>query len=62
MCINDYYYYYVVAYKNMSDCMRKHPDASVMVTFASMRSVYESTVEALQFEQVYYIMMISCVV
>lgn len=32
--------------------MAKHKDADVMVTFASLRSAYESTMETLQFPQI----------
>uniref|UniRef100_A0A1I8FMY2 ATP citrate synthase n=1 Tax=Macrostomum lignano TaxID=282301 RepID=A0A1I8FMY2_9PLAT len=42
----------IPVYKQMSDAMRKHPDASVMVNFASLRSAYDSTLEALQFPQI----------
>ena len=36
----------------MKDAMTKHMDADVMVTFASLRSAYESTMETLQFPQI----------
>lgn len=36
----------------MRDAMTKHTDADVMVTFASLRSAYESTVETMQFPQI----------
>lgn len=36
----------------MSDAFKKHPDASVLVNFASLRSAYESTMEALKFPQI----------
>ena len=36
----------------MGEALRKHPDASVMVSFASLRSAYESTLEALNYSQV----------
>jgi ATP citrate (pro-S)-lyase len=36
----------------MENAMNKHPDVSVLISFASMRSVYETTVEALGFPQV----------
>ncbi|XP_043280859.1 ATP-citrate synthase [Venturia canescens] len=42
----------IPVYKQMKDAMTKHPDADVMVTFASLRSAYESTVETLQFPQI----------
>ena len=36
----------------MSEAMHKHPDADVMVSFASLRSAYDSTIEAMKFPQV----------
>ncbi len=36
----------------MSDAMKKHPDADVMVNFASLRSAYDSTLEAMQYPQI----------
>jgi len=42
----------IPVYKKMEDAMRLHPDADVMVSFASLRSAYESTMEALQFTQI----------
>ena len=42
-----------VVYKNMDDTMKKHPEADVLVSFASLRSAYESTVEAMQYPQVW---------
>lgn len=42
----------IPVYKQMKDAMTKHPDADVMVTFASLRSAYESTLETLQFPQI----------
>lgn len=36
----------------MKDAMTKHNDADVMITFASLRSAYDSTVETLQFPQI----------
>lgn len=42
----------IPVYKQMKDAMAKHTDADVMVTFASLRSAYESTVETMQFPQI----------
>ena len=42
----------VPVYKKMNDAMKKHPEADVLISFASLRSAYESTVEALQYPQV----------
>lgn len=39
-------------YKNMSDAMKKHPEVDVLISFASLRSAYDSTMETLQFPQV----------
>jgi succinyl-CoA synthetase alpha subunit len=39
-------------YKNMGDAMKKHPDADVLINFASLRSAYESTIETLQYPQI----------
>lgn len=39
-------------YKNMADAMKKHPEVDVMISFASLRSAYDSTLEAMQYPQV----------
>ncbi|XP_013784558.1 ATP-citrate synthase-like [Limulus polyphemus] len=39
-------------YKNMADAMKKHPEADVLVNFASLRSAYDSTIETLQYPQI----------
>ena len=44
--------YLISVYKNMSDCMQKHPEADVLISFASLRSAYESTIETLNYKQV----------
>ena len=36
----------------MADAMKKHPQADVLVNFASLRSAYESTIETLNYPQV----------
>ena len=43
---------FISVYKSMADAMRKHPTADVMVNFASLRSAYDSTLEALQYPQI----------
>lgn len=43
----------------MEKAFTQHPDASVMVTFASLRSVYETVMEALQFPQLRVIAIIA---
>jgi ATP citrate (pro-S)-lyase len=42
----------VPVYKNMNDAFRKHPDADVLINFASLRSAYDSTMDALDCPQI----------
>lgn len=42
----------IPVYKQMKDAMTKHPDADVLVNFASLRSAYSSTVETMEFPQI----------
>ncbi|XP_064111503.1 ATP-citrate synthase-like [Macrobrachium nipponense] len=42
----------IPVYKNMADAMKKHPDADVLINFASLRSAYDSTIDTLAFPQV----------
>ncbi len=42
----------LAVYKSMSDAMRKHPEANTMVSFASLRSAYDSTLEAMEYPQI----------
>lgn len=42
----------VPVYKNMSDAMKKHPDVDVLISFASLRSAFDSTMETMQYPQV----------
>lgn len=39
-------------YKNMGDAMKKHPEVDVLISFASLRSAFESTMETMQYPQV----------
>ncbi|CAF3194974.1 unnamed protein product [Rotaria socialis] len=39
-------------YKNMADCIKRHPEADVLINFASLRSAYESTMEAMKYPQI----------
>jgi ATP citrate (pro-S)-lyase len=39
-------------YKNMSDAMKKHPEVDVLISFASLRSAFDSTMETMQYPQV----------
>lgn len=49
----------VPAYKSMEKAFKTHPDATVMITFASMRSVYDTVIEALHFPQLKVIAIIA---
>uniref|UniRef100_A0A0K0D6Z8 CoA_binding domain-containing protein n=1 Tax=Angiostrongylus cantonensis TaxID=6313 RepID=A0A0K0D6Z8_ANGCA len=49
----------IPAYKSMAKAFATHPDASVLITFASLRSVYETVLEALQFPQIRVIAIIA---
>ncbi|CAG7822324.1 unnamed protein product, partial [Allacma fusca] len=49
----------IPVYKNMSDAFGKHPQADVLVNFASLRSAYDSTLEALNYTQVRVIAIIA---
>ncbi|CAH1102113.1 unnamed protein product [Psylliodes chrysocephalus] len=42
----------IPVYKQMKDAMNKHPEADVLVNFASLRSAYSSTVDTLEFPQI----------
>jgi ATP citrate (pro-S)-lyase len=42
----------ISVYKNMEDAFKKHPDADVLVNFASLRSAYDSTMETLNYAQI----------
>lgn len=39
-------------YKNMADAMAKYPEVDVVISFASLRSAYDSTVEVLEYKQI----------
>ena len=49
-------FFVFVVYKDMSEAMNKHPDADVMINFASLRSAYDATLEAMQFPQVSHVL------
>lgn len=40
-------------YKDMSEAVKKHPEADILVNFASLRSAYDSTMEALTYKKVH---------
>ncbi|KAG9001144.1 citrate synthase [Tulasnella sp. JGI-2019a] len=46
-------------YTSTKEAVEKHPDADVLVNFASSRSVYSSTLEALEFPQIKMIALIA---
>ena len=46
------YHNMCVVYKDMSEAVAKHPEADVLVNFASLRSAYEATVDAMNYQQV----------
>lgn len=49
----------IPAYKSMAKAFATHPEATIMVTFASMRSVFETVLEALEFPQIKVIAIIA---
>uniref|UniRef100_A0A183C8G5 ATP citrate synthase n=1 Tax=Globodera pallida TaxID=36090 RepID=A0A183C8G5_GLOPA len=49
----------IPAYKSMETAFKSHPEASVMVTFASMRSVFQTVLEALDYPQIKVIAIIA---
>uniref|UniRef100_A0A914V2K9 ATP-citrate synthase n=1 Tax=Plectus sambesii TaxID=2011161 RepID=A0A914V2K9_9BILA len=49
----------IPAYKSIKDAFEKHPDATVLVTFASLRSVFETVLEVMHFPQVRVIAIIA---
>jgi len=42
----------VPIYKNMADAMAAFPEVDVMISFASLRSAYDSTLECLEYKQI----------
>jgi len=42
----------IPVYKNLEDAIKKHPDATVFVNFASMRSAYETSLEVMNYPQI----------
>ena len=42
----------IPVYKHMSDAIEKHPDADVVVNFASLRSAEEATMDILKYQQI----------
>ncbi|XP_069041785.1 ATP-citrate synthase isoform X2 [Lepisosteus oculatus] len=49
----------IPVYKNMSDAMRKHPEVDVLISFASLRSAFDSTMETMQYPQIHTIAIIA---
>ena len=50
-----YLFVFCLVYKYMKDALNKHKDTDVMVNFASLRSAYDSTKEAMSFPQVFFL-------
>ncbi|KAM9462499.1 ATP-citrate synthase-like isoform 2-T3 [Clarias gariepinus] len=46
-------------YKNMADAMRKHPEVDVLISFASLRSAFDSTMETMNYPQIHTIAIIA---
>ena len=44
----------MTVYKEMTEATKKHPDADVMINFASLRSAYDATMESLALNQVWW--------
>ncbi|EDO37585.1 predicted protein [Nematostella vectensis] len=42
----------IPVYKDMGEAMNKHPETDVFINFASLRSAYDATLEAMQFPQI----------
>uniref|UniRef100_A0A8C5C0D4 ATP-citrate synthase n=1 Tax=Gadus morhua TaxID=8049 RepID=A0A8C5C0D4_GADMO len=49
----------VPVYKNMADAMKKHPEVDVLISFASLRSAFDSTMETMQYPQIHTIAIIA---
>ncbi|XP_046894290.1 ATP-citrate synthase isoform X1 [Hypomesus transpacificus] len=49
----------VPVYKNMGDAMKKHPGVDVVISFASLRSAFDSTMETMQYPQIHTIAIIA---
>ena len=39
-------------YKDISEAVKKHPEVDILVNFASLRSAYDATIEALNLNHV----------
>lgn len=42
----------IPVYQSMGECLKKHPSVDIMINFASLRSVYSSVMEALEYSQI----------
>uniref|UniRef100_A0A673XHW3 ATP-citrate synthase n=1 Tax=Salmo trutta TaxID=8032 RepID=A0A673XHW3_SALTR len=49
----------IPVYKNMADAMKKHPEVDVLISFASLRSAFDSTMETMQYSQIHTIAIIA---
>ena len=41
-----------IVYKDISEAVKKHPEVDLLVNFASLRSAYDATMEALNLNHV----------
>ncbi|XP_049320392.1 ATP-citrate synthase isoform X1 [Astyanax mexicanus] len=46
-------------YKNMADAVKKHPEVDVLISFASLRSAFDSTMETMLYPQIHTIAIIA---
>lgn len=46
-------------YKNMADAMKKHPEVDVLISFASLRSAFDSAMETMNYPQIHTIAIIA---
>ena len=44
--------YSFTVYKDMAEAVQRHPQADVLVNFASLRSAYDATMEAMTLDKV----------
>ena len=54
----------VTVYKEMSDAVTKHPEVDMLVNFASLRSAYDTSVEAMALNKVHstLLLYIACII
>ena len=52
------YFVIYLVYTDMSVATSRNPDVDILVNFASLRSAYDATIDAMQYPQVHYILLI----